>query len=441
MDIVLNKNDTLYCETNKITDIDIICNYVEKQKEFPLIDIRFQDQYGNEISNINWTELVDEDQINLKRIDFDEIDGYTNIPSVYYKVDSGNKIIIYKTPNISLSKEIDSTEYSDRFEIDLFAGENYSHNFLTSSFISVTSNIVSAWWLDTETDIYNTNEVVYISPNTYYINFQDLDTYSLISDITFTLLENTVIEFNIEYIKTESTLSITSNYDSTFLNWNIYKTSDDSLVGENLDINSIVILENDNYYIVFPENTDVYSEYILPIYINDSKTENIAIFNETQTDLAKLQINLNIDSRWQIGTTTDFTGNNTWYDNGEEIEIVGGDYYINFEDVDLYNVPGMELITLTNNQTIIKDFSYITHYGVLGIYQNDYIETSIKENIKWRVITDSPTEWMSFEDTVQLLYGTHTIEFDKIDNHFDTFSEDIYIIENQNVYYKIYNRL
>jgi len=451
--IELEYKEYVIAETKYETDLDIFCNYIETEKIINQIDIEFQNQNQKVITGINWSVSNFNDR---KKLSFAAKQGYSEIPDIYYKI-VGQKVIVYKSSNLKIPNN-NFKEYSDRYEIEIYSKEKNNYlGFLTQSFVNVTFNILTTsiqipqyrYNIEntfTELNLWNNpNTEITINPNSYYLNFNNVTGFQSPDNYYFTIYKNNLVDLYFKYISNYGTLKVLTNYDVNNLTWKLI----DGFGGEDLSddyyLNSFISLEEGTHTIKIDGVENVFETKEYQIYINKNQQH----FLNHYTMFADPHIQVTLEdveasSVWQISETEDFENIDTWYSTTDTVYLPEGTYYINFANMDDYTKPSIQQVILSDNLEVIFTDTYIINTGQITICKPSLMDESVAKGIKWRFInkeTQETSEWYINNVINTVIYGEYYIEFQSVEDYFESFTDTVYIYKNSKTTYVMNNAI
>ena len=118
----------------------------------------------------------------------------------------------------------------------------------------------------------------------------------------------------------------------------------------------------------------------------------------------------------------------SWKNSGESIELVIGQYTVTFKDVDGWDTPASQLVTIENNVTAEITANYIRHVGSLSVGIES--EAARTDGAQWRRVGE--TTWLDHGHTESSLpTGDYEVEFKEVSNWYTPINQTITVVKDQ----------
>jgi hypothetical protein len=249
--LVLTKKDRIFVECIKETEIDIVCEYIEKLININDVRLIFTDQYGENVENI--THYIENSPFELNRKIIrinNHKDFVENLEPIEYEINN-NQVKFFKNNNtFEIISEYCVNDLGDYFQINLFQNTYLSINDVYGpSFLKVSIIQENEKW-----------RIVRIinNLNNYYFT----------------------IKINIDNI----IWNVNHNLDTQYLTTTIINLDNKMIIS-----NDLKFISNNNFIITFKEYIDG------RIVVNDPSKSNTYIFNiETPSTTWNIQHNLGV---------------------------------------------------------------------------------------------------------------------------------------------------
>ena len=462
--IVLNRKDRLFIESNKETNIDVFCEYVEKSVIVQDINVLMTDQHGNNVEHITYSINDLKNKMYRKLITFDENEDYLILEDIEFEV-KDNQIIVFKNNNnnsFDVVSEYGCVETSDKFTVTLFDPTYLSLSNVSNPssirvnmvqeeeywrYISITpttsgsSSITSEW---TEQNI-----VINIPPGDYEIEFDNLEGFET-PNFPFTLLKNNFYDFTFDIDEELTNLSSVTVIKSEFMTENESLGIRWRIDGETNTLNygdivegleegtyTIIIEKLDEYFDTITDSINIYDHQRTNYMINNELVRNTKpvidfIFPEKTTIaidvFLKPVLSLTVepsgkdaitDSQWKLIYPSGIEGN--WKNNDEQIKVGDEIYQIKFSDVDYYMTPNNYILNLPKTTVDATIKCIYTKIKVSNLEINFIIPNKYSQYLYWCLVKpDDSKEIIVVDWNTDIYYndnlqnGTYQIKIKEI---------------------------
>ena len=118
----------------------------------------------------------------------------------------------------------------------------------------------------------------------------------------------------------------------------------------------------------------------------------------------------------------------SWKNSGQAIELVIGQYTVFFKEVEGWDAPASQLITVSNNETTEVNAEYVRHVGSLSVGIES--EAARTDGAQWRRVGE--TTWQNHGFTESgLPTGDYEVEFKTIDNWYTPANQTVTVLKNE----------
>jgi len=439
--ININYKEYVFAESILTTNLDIFCNYIETERQITTLTLEFQNQKGQKVNDIIWTEETITTDINRKRFTFKENENYTNIPSFDYVI-SNQKIIVYKIDNIKIKKSNSFVEYEDRFEIDMFkSSKPLPEKLNQEAYLKVIFDDPTIQWrysttLDFTDSVWNDQTIIIsLAPGEYYLNFSDPN----YSDYQFDITDDSYLQINLDVDQNNIGLvnvskpSLMSDEIAKLIKWRLNNS-------DWYDYTETVNIIPGEHTIEFKTIDDYFDSFISTIFVYENQQttyqlDNLLLFKSQLIKLIEEEPpSILVEVQQKAGLTVIFKPDtilsssptwrvlyqpgiySDWKTNNQLIKLNAGDYEIEFLEINGWTKPTNFICKLLSGiNTTIKSIYTKKYEGQLKI--SFIISDKYKEYLSWRLVRphtlnqDIIIDWNSdllYDNT--LPQGTYQVE-------------------------------
>lgn len=451
--IELESEEFIFAQTKTKTDIDIFCNYIEIEKTQFQLQLQFLNQSGEIVTGVLYN--LAKQQNGKQIIQFQENQKYTNIPEIYYKI-TEQDVIIYKNSNFELA-EHNFKEYSDRYEINIYETLRVNDIFdiLRQGFINVSFNILTTltsnprWRYNTvehftDLNFWNDPNIqISLTPDSYYLNFSDVDKFTTPSNFNFNINENNILNLKFDYISKIGTLKVLTDYSVPNLSWVLFDVDSGENLSEVYYLSSIVQLEEGLHTIKVFGIEELFLDAIYSVYINANQQHLLTHSQEYSVGEIQVVVGDSAEQIWGFSTIENDTIN-SWYDSSESISVSQGLYYLYFQNIPRYVSPNIKSVQTSDYTKLTVNTEYIQDVGTVSIQKPSLMSDSVANSIKWRIInktTNIKSNWFTYLQKITTDCGEYIIEFQEVQDYFDSLTDTVFIYTGQQTIYLLNNSI
>jgi len=321
--------------------------------------------------------------------------------------------------NVFMLNENDERHYLERnitlvpkTELELFNNKTITINRLDRIFIETTKSTeitASCYYIE---KMINVNQVMVLFTDQFGNNCSDIS-YSI---------DNSPTDVNRKII------TIIENEDYL----NIIPTEYE------INANFVTVFKNTNDFEVISEYGCVSTSdrYVVTLFqVNYASIDDV-------TEVSSFRVNILQEGEyWRYRNVNEETFSD-WLEINVTHQIMPGDYIIEFEALEGFDTVSFEF---TAKRNVFYDFKFdfdhnITDKTTVCIQPSDFINESDIPGVRWRIVNQTQT--LNYNDIVEdIPAGEYTIEIQKLDGYFDTYTDKITVYDKQKTVYIINDEL